>query len=71
MDIRKFNKMKKHHRIIFAVVVGAAVIAFWRGVWGLMDEYLFPNNYKLSLWISLILGIIILIITNYATKELM
>ncbi|MCK4968763.1 MAG: hypothetical protein KAS12_06940, partial [Candidatus Aenigmarchaeota archaeon] len=48
-----------------------AVISFWRGVWGLMDEYLFPENYKLSLWVSLFLGMFILIITNYATKELM
>ena len=26
-------------------------------VWGLMDEYLFPENYQLSLWVSLFLGL--------------
>ncbi len=36
-----------------------------------MDEYLFPENYNLSLWVSVIIGVAILIITNYATKELM
>ena len=37
----------------------------------LMDEYIFPNNYKLSLWVSLIIGLAVLGMTNYVTKELM
>ncbi len=66
----RINKMKSRHQIFFAILISFAVISFWRGVWGLMDEYLFPNNYGLSLWISLMLGIAILITTHYATKEL-
>jgi quinol-cytochrome oxidoreductase complex cytochrome b subunit len=69
--LKKISKMKSKHQIIFAIIVGFAVISFWRGVWGLMDEYLLPNNYTLSLWISVILGVVILILTGYATKELM
>ncbi|MBW2980623.1 hypothetical protein KY360_04355 [Candidatus Woesearchaeota archaeon] len=68
---KKPIKREHKHRILFAVVIAFAVVSFWRGVWGLMDEYMFPNNYQLSLWTSLILGIAILIITNYTTKELM
>lgn len=68
---RRISKMRTRHQIIFAILIGFAVISFWRGVWGLMDEYLFPENYQLSLWVSLILGIVILIVTHYATKELM
>ncbi len=68
---KKISKMKFHHQSLFAIIIAFAVISFWRGVWGLMDEYLFPENYKLSLWISLISGIVILIATHYATKELM
>lgn len=56
---------------IYAVVVAFAVIAFWRGCWGLMDEYLFPANYELSLWISLIVGIIVLMATHHIISELM
>ena len=37
----------------------------------LLDELLLPNNYILSNWISLVVGLVILIITHYATKELM
>jgi hypothetical protein len=67
---KKSSWMKKKYKLLFAIIIAFAVISFWRGVWGLMDEYLFPNNYTLSLVSSLILGLAILIITNYATKEL-
>ena len=69
--IKQISKMESKHQLLFAIIIALAVVSFWRGVWGLMDEFLFPNNYQLSLWASLILGILILIITNYATKELM
>ena len=68
---KKISKMKFHHQSLFAIIIAFAVISFWRGVWGLMDEYLFPENYQLSLWISLVLGVGILIGTHYITKELM
>lgn len=69
--IERFQKIKKKRsKIFFAIIIGFAVIAFWRGLWGLMDIYLFPNNYTLSLWISMLIGIAILLLTDYATKEL-
>lgn len=68
---KEISKMKSKHQIFFAIVIAFAVISFWRGIWGLMDEYLFPNNYQLSLWISLIVGLSILIGTHYVAKELM
>jgi hypothetical protein len=33
----------------------------WRGVWGLLDVFIFPENQALSFAISSILGIILLI----------
>ena len=68
--IDKFNKMKFKHQSIFAILIAFAVISFWRGVWGLMDEYLFPENLQLSLWASVFIGLGILILTHYVTKEL-
>jgi len=68
---KKISKMRSHHQIIFSVLIGLAVVAFWRGCWRLMDMYLFPNNYQLSGWISLIIGAGILVGTHYAVKELM
>ncbi|MBW3001902.1 hypothetical protein KY338_01935 [Candidatus Woesearchaeota archaeon] len=70
--LKRVGKIKKKsHKLLFAIVIGFAVISFWRGIWGLMDIYLFPNNLSLSLWISVFVGIVILIITDYTTKELL
>jgi hypothetical protein len=68
---KKISKMKAKHQTPFAIIIAFAVIAFWRGIWGLMDEYLFPQNYTLSLIISVFVGLGILIGTHYVANELM
>jgi len=70
MVFKKFGKLKTKHQIFFAVLIAFAVVSVWRGFWGLLDEYLFPENYQLSLWVSLIIGLIILVSTHYAVREL-
>ncbi|MBU1252349.1 MAG: hypothetical protein KJ905_02030 [Nanoarchaeota archaeon] len=52
--------------VISTLILGLAIIAFWRGVWGLMDLYLFPNNPVWSFSFSVLIGVIIL----YSTKNL-
>lgn len=47
--------------LIYLVLV-IAVVMVWRGVWGLLDEYLLPQNPKLSYWISFIIGLVMLLI---------
>ena len=42
------------------LILAVAIVAVWRGVWGLMDIYLFPNNEILSFSISIIIGVLIL-----------
>ena len=69
--LRKFCELKTKHQIVFAVLIAFAVVSFWRGIWGLMDIYLLPESFELSLWVSAALGLGILVITGYATKELM
>lgn len=71
MGFESFSKLKKKHQLLFSVVIAFAVVSVWRGLWGLMDEYLLPNNYELSLWISLGVGLLILISSHYAIRELM
>ncbi len=68
---KKINTFKSHHQIIFAIIIGVSLICFWRGVWGLLDMYLLPNNEELSYWASLAVGLFILYGTNYIVKELM
>lgn len=64
------SKLKKHHKIIFAVIVATAVVMFWRGVWGLMDVFLFPDDYSLSSLVSVVLGLSLLALTHYKFREL-
>lgn len=68
---KKISKMKFKYRILFSILIGSAVVSFWRGVWHLMDIYLLPNNPGLSGLISLLLGILVLVVTDYTVKELM
>ena len=37
-----------------------AIVLIWRGIWGLADLYLFPKDETLSLFFSIIIGLIIL-----------
>ncbi|MBP6981750.1 hypothetical protein KBB25_03175 [Candidatus Gracilibacteria bacterium] len=47
-----------------AFLVGAAIILFWRGIWNLADEYLFPDHPTLSAFASLMIGMGILILSK-------
>ncbi|MEK6920694.1 MAG: hypothetical protein AABX82_02330 [Nanoarchaeota archaeon] len=46
-------------------IIAVALIGVWRGIWGLLDYYVFPNNFVLSSLVTLILGVIILVITHH------
>jgi Zn-dependent protease with chaperone function len=56
--MRFTEKYTKSAMTIIGVVF--AIVLFWRGVWGLLDEFLFPGNPILSYIISAVAGIIIL-----------
>jgi hypothetical protein len=60
----RFHKMKSHHQTLFAIIIAFGVISFW------MDAHLFPEDPWLSGWISIILGLGILVASGYAVKEL-
>lgn len=53
-------------KVFHTSLIGFAIVAFWRGTWGLMDIYLFPDNRLLSFLVSILLGVVIL----YSTKNL-
>jgi len=67
---KKVN-LKRGHKVSLALLIGFAVVAFWRGTWGLLDMYLFPNNFQLSLWVSVLLGVIILVSAHKLITQLM
>ena len=62
--------MKPIKRALFSLLIAFSVIIFWRGAWGLLDIYFLPNNYTLSSALSIVIGLSILAVTHYWTKEL-
>jgi hypothetical protein len=65
-----FAILKIKHRNLYALIVGLAVILYWRGIWGLADVYLFPDNSALSFSVSAILGIVLLFINDFKLDEI-
>lgn len=65
------KRNKKDKLLVKALMIGLAVIAFWRGAWGLMDIFLFPQYPVFSYIFSIILGMGILLGTHYFVRELM
>lgn len=61
---------KRFNDVFYTLVIAFAIISFWRGVWGLMDLYLFPQNHTISLLASILVGIVILYSTENLIKKL-
>lgn len=65
--------MKKRNdrfkNLFYAFLIAIGIISLWRGIWGLWDVYVFPNDYTLSLCISVVVGILILISTHHFVKR--
>jgi len=64
----RFKKLKSHHQLIWSLVIATALVSVWRGIWGLMDVFIFPSNKLISVTISLVIGIIIFIVIHYRLK---
>ncbi|MBU0458525.1 hypothetical protein KJ652_06620 [Patescibacteria group bacterium] len=54
--------IERKHPVFNSILIGTAIVLFWRGIWGLLDLYLFPNNETASFAFSALLGILILLI---------
>lgn len=58
------KKILKENSFMQVVLIALAVVLFWRGAWGLMDLYLFPDHEVVSYFVSIILGFTILLFTK-------
>lgn len=43
------------------LVAVIAVVMMWRGLWGLLDEYVWPKNPRRSYWVTFIIGFLLII----------
>ena len=64
------STFKTQYPNVNVIIVVIAIIAFWRGVWGLFDVILFPNSPFFSYIISIIIGAVILYIDGFSLKDL-
>jgi hypothetical protein len=65
--LKGLRKKRSNMNIFFTTV---AVVMIWRGVWELLDIYLFPHNRVLSLIIWLIIWVFLLFVDNEKLDEL-
>ena len=58
------------HRLFYTLLGAFALILFWRGIWGLMDIFVFPNNLIISYSLSVIIGIGLLLLIKHLIKHI-
>ena len=66
----KIKSLRKRRTNINILITTMAVVMIWRGVWGIMDIYLFPDQPFLSYLFSLLLGTFLLFVDNEELDEL-
>lgn len=69
-DSPKLAQMKARHPNANTAVIVFAIIMFWRGVWGQLDAYLFPDSPTLSYLVCIALGTLILYLDDFSIDNL-
>jgi hypothetical protein len=68
-----FRKLRRRNQLVFGLVVSAAIILYWRGLWALYDlfwEYTLPVNRVTAAFLSMFLGLLVLIGLDFAVRGL-
>lgn len=65
-----WKKLKYTHPNLYVMLIVVGVVAVWRGLWGLMDMYLFPSDPEVSFLVSLALGLLLLWLNDFRLDEL-
>ncbi|HLD98005.1 MAG TPA: hypothetical protein VI815_01645 [Candidatus Nanoarchaeia archaeon] len=50
--------------VVLILIASIAIVGFWRGVWNLMDKFLFPENFIISQVISIVIGTLLLLLLS-------
>jgi hypothetical protein len=62
MLIKKFCRHISKNKLFLTILEAVAFVTIWRGTWGLLDKYLFPNSPQTSYLISISIGLLLLFI---------
>jgi hypothetical protein len=63
-------RLKALHPTANAIIVILAIIMLWRGIWELLNLYLFPGSPTFSNLLSIALGALILHLDDFSLKDL-
>jgi Fuseless-like protein (putative pre-synaptic calcium channel regulator) len=64
------KQFKEERPYANAIIIILAIIMLWRGVWGLLDVFLFPGSPLLSYLASFALGAVILYLDGFSLDDL-
>lgn len=65
------NAHLQHRRTTFnSIIIVVAIIMLWRGVWGLLDLYLFPGIPTLSYVVSIAISLLVLYLNDFHLDNL-
>jgi hypothetical protein len=67
---KKIKRLRKKRSNLNIFLTTVSVVMIWRGVWWLLDLYLFPNKHVLSLVIWMIIWIFLLFVDDERLDEL-
>ena len=51
-------------------IIASGIVLIWRGIWGLADIYLFPDDLTLSFAASIAIGIVLLLLVNWSKRDI-
>jgi hypothetical protein len=60
----KRNNFGLPRSLLVTLVAGTAIVVYWRGIWGLFDLYLLPENPALSYAASAAIGLATLLLVH-------
>ena len=68
--VKTFSKLKKHHQLLFSLIIMSGLVCLWRGMWGLLDLYFFAADPTTSFALSIVLGCAVIVVTHYTIDRL-
>lgn len=67
---KSIKKLLDKNKTLRIIVDFFAIVIMWRGVWGIMDVFIFPHNELYSSLVSIAIGFILIISDGKGIKEL-
>jgi 1,4-dihydroxy-2-naphthoate octaprenyltransferase len=61
--------MKTLKRNLNYIIIAIGVVLVWRGVWYIADEFLLPDRPLGTAILSIIIGLVILLLTDIKNKD--